>query len=192
MKIGVIGAGRIGSTVGGAWAKAGHDVMFGLRDAGRAGDLPGSTGTFAEAAAHGDVVFFAIPGGAMMETVQQLDLAGKILIDATNGGGSPDKPLVNMLAAALPQTSIYKAFNTLGYENFADPIIGGEQADLLFIGPDEHLATVIVLIADTGINPVHVGGLDQMGVLDAAMMFWFQMTRRFGRHTAFRVLHDKG
>src|SRR5438270_11728587 len=71
LKIGIIGSGRIGSTFGGLWAKAGHEIMFSDRDpenAKRAAESIGARarpGTVAEAVAFGDAVLIAVPYGAL-------------------------------------------------------------------------------------------------------------------------------
>lgn len=193
MKIGVIGAGNVGSTLGKVWDAAGHDIMFGRRDPRSAGsgELPGHVGTVAEAVQHGDVILFAVPGKVMTATVSGLDLAGKIVLDATNFGGSRDQPVVRAVAEAHPQAHVYKAFNTLGYENFENPLFGDGRADMLFIGPEAQRQTVAGLITDVGLNPVYVGGLEQSPVMDDALSLWFALSRRFGRHLAFRVLRDE-
>src|ERR1700736_278277 len=93
MRIGVIGAGNVGGTLGRAWVKNGHEVLFGVPNptapkmlellkatGGKAG-----AGSVAEAAAHGDVVAFATPWAATQDAVRQAgDLAGKVILDCTN------------------------------------------------------------------------------------------------------------
>jgi len=192
MKIGVIGAGRIGRILGEEWAAAGHEVVFGTRNPDQYADhdLPGDMRSFAQAAQHGEAILFAIPGRAMIDTVKSLDLAGKIVMDATNGGDTPDQPLVRAIAETHAQAHVYKAFNTLGFENFQNPLFGDERADMLFIGPEFQQKVVSDLIADVGLNPVYIGDLDQTAALDAALSLWFALSRRFGRHLAFRILHD--
>src|SRR3954465_6001396 len=88
LKIGVIGSGRIGSTLGGLWAKAGHEVMFSDRDAEqakRAMDGAGPrarSGSVKEAAAFGDVVLIAVPYGALPAVQNEAGAAlkGKVVI----------------------------------------------------------------------------------------------------------------
>src|SRR5947199_9948398 len=88
MKIGVIGSGRIGSTLGGLWAKAGHEVMFSDRDAEtakRAAEGAGpraKTGTPEEAVAFGDAVLIAVPYGALPAVAKQVGekLKGKVVV----------------------------------------------------------------------------------------------------------------
>lgn len=190
MKIGIIGTSRIGGTLGRIWASTGHDVMFGVRDKPRMDDLPGTVGTIDEAIQHGEAILFAIPGRALLEAVASLDLSDKIIIDATNGGDIPEQPVVQALATRHPAAFVYKAFNTLGFENFQNPTFDDERGDMLFVGPEAQQERVAGLIRDVGLNPLYVGDLDQIGVLDAALSLWFGLSRRLGRHLAFRVLHD--
>ncbi len=188
MKIGIIGSGRIGGSIGEAWISTGHDVMFGIRNP---KVLPGKVGTVEEAVQHGEVILFAIPGSAVVETAKHLELAGKVVIDATNGGGSSEQSVVNALSNMLPQSYIYKAFNTLGYENFQNPVINGERPDLLFVGPEHYQNLVAGLIRNVGLNPLYLGDLDKIGLLDTALSLWLGMSRHLGRHLAFRILYDK-
>src|SRR3954469_15805551 len=89
MKIGVIGSGRIGSTIGGLWVKAGHEGMFSDRDpeaVKRAMDGLGPkarAGSVEEAVAFGDAVLIAVPYGALPAIQKQVGdkLKGKVVID---------------------------------------------------------------------------------------------------------------
>src|SRR5690242_20016644 len=71
MRIGVIGSGRLGGAVGTLWVKSGHPVMFSSRDPDQTAQLvaklgpPARAGSVAEAIDFGDVVFLAVPYGAM-------------------------------------------------------------------------------------------------------------------------------
>lgn len=202
LHVAVLGTGNIGSTLGRKWVAAGHQVRFGV--ANPASDkahalqaqLGSATtiGTVAETLADADVVLMAIPGGAMEATIEAnaAALDGKILIDAANrlGSGGP----ANSLAAFqehTPHAHVYRAFNTLGWENFAEPVIGGVQADLFYAGPDgEPRATVEQLISDVGLRAMYVGGTDQFGLIDSVLALWFQLARgqNMGRRLAFKVL----
>src|SRR5205823_5242401 len=93
MKIGIIGAGNVGGTLGRAWAKKGHDSFFGVRrpqddKTRRLVESIGpkaQAGTVAEAAAFGEAVVLATPWQATESAVRQAgDLAGKVVIDCTN------------------------------------------------------------------------------------------------------------
>jgi 8-hydroxy-5-deazaflavin:NADPH oxidoreductase len=84
-----------------------------------------------------------------------------------------------------------RAFNSLGWENLADPDFDGTQADLLWCGPDgDPGALVERLITDVGLRPVRVGGLDQLSTVDMLASLWFALAlgQGHGRHLAFKVL----
>src|SRR5919206_2272046 len=101
MRIGVIGSGRIGSTIGGLWVKAGHEVMFSDRDPEQAKRVASElgararTGTPREAVAFGDAVLIAVPYGALPAVKQEVgeQLKGKVVIDPNNPVPSRDGEL---------------------------------------------------------------------------------------------------
>lgn len=206
MNIAVIGAGNIGGTIGGQWVRAGHTVTFCVRDPNNpevraqvaslstAGVGAGaSVATTGEAAARGEVVLFAIPGSAMDETIaahaQALD--GKIIIDSANKIGKKPINSLPTFAALTPAARVYRAFNTLGWENFANPRYGDQQADMFFCGPAGEARTVVEsLIADVGLRPVYVGGVDQADVVDSLLTLWMALVRGqgLGRGVAFKML----
>src|SRR4051794_33470884 len=90
MKIGIIGAGMIGSTVGKLWVDAGHEVRFASRHPEELAPLVASlgerasTGTPAEAAAFGDVVMVTIPLVALPQLARDVSLANKVVLDTSN------------------------------------------------------------------------------------------------------------
>ncbi|HEX6524951.1 MAG TPA: NAD(P)-binding domain-containing protein [Streptosporangiaceae bacterium] len=98
MKIAVLGAGRVGSTVGRLWHAAGHDVTFASRHAIQPRALATELGKRAQAASVADavaaaeVVFVAVPGPVVTEVLRAAGpLDGRIAIDATNSFG-PQQP----------------------------------------------------------------------------------------------------
>lgn len=203
MKITVIGAGNIGGTLGSKWATGGHEVVFGVRDPqvekvkallarseGRAIAVE-----VREAAKNAEVVLFAIPARAMAESVAQLGSAlnGKILIDATNNvGGSPMHQL-ELLGQAAPDSPLFRAFSNLGWENFANPVIGGEKIDLFYCGdPRPGQAIVQDLIAEIGLRPIYIGDNGQANIIDSLTQLWFTLALRqgYGRHLAFKLMTD--
>ena len=203
MKLGILGARVIGGTLGKKWVAAGHQVRFGVRHPDNAEvqalvqslGSAASIGSVAEAVAFGDVVVFAIPGRAMDETISALGAAlnGKIVIDAANKVGAPVMHSVSALTTHAPDALVFRAFNTLGWENFANPRFGDIQADLFYCGPaGEAQAAVESLIAAVGLRPVWVGGLDQIQLVDALGSLWFALAlgQKRGRHLAFKLLSD--
>jgi predicted dinucleotide-binding enzyme len=86
-----------------------------------------------------------------------------------------------------------RAFNTLGWENFAEPVVGGVTADLLYAA-EEGVAmdTGERLIRDVGLEPVWVGSVDAFDLVDSVTRLWFTLAlqRKLGRRLAFKVLRD--
>ena len=201
MKITVLGTGNVGSTLGRKWAAAGHDVVFGVRDvtAEKVQSLLADSGTQAasvdKAIATSKIVVFAIPGTAVADTVaanrDQLD--GKIIIDATNKIREAEMNCFAVFTEQTPQASLFRVFNSLGWENFADPTFNGEQADHFYCGDSGPAQeTVHSLIADIGLRPIYIGGRDQVGVVDNLVRLYFAlaMGQGYGRHLAFKTLYD--
>ena len=143
MRIAVLGAKIIGGTLARKWARAGHQVMFGVRAVDNpetqalARKLNARVGITADAIAFGEVVVFAIPGSVMEETIAAHGpaLAGKIVVDAANRMGSGPMNSAAAFAAHAPAAQVYRAFNSLGWENFENPMFGDIQADLFYCGP---------------------------------------------------------
>ncbi len=203
IKIVVLGAGNIGGTLGRKWVATGHQVVFGVNNPGgeKARKLRSDLGdraaihTTGEAlATNPDVVVLAIPGMAMDATIAQYadQLDGKIIIDTANKMGASSNNSFAALQQHTPHARIYRAFNTLGWENFANPLFDGTAADLFYCGTDgEPRATVEQLIADVGLRPVSLGGVEQVGVVDSVLGLWFALAigQGKGRQLAFKVLN---
>jgi predicted dinucleotide-binding enzyme len=203
MNIGILGAGNIGSTIGKKWVEAGHRVTFGVRQVNAPKvktllaecDGQAAAATVTQTIEASELILFAIPGRAMAETAATHGAAldGKILIDASN---QINQPVMNSLAAlqeAAPSARLYRAFNNLGWEVFAQPRFGETQADLFYCGhggPAQ--AAVQALIAEVGIRPIYLGGLDTAGIVDNLTRLWFILTmeQNRGRHLAFRMLQS--
>ncbi|HKV03001.1 MAG TPA: NAD(P)-binding domain-containing protein [Ktedonobacteraceae bacterium] len=202
-RIAVLGAGKVGGTLGKKWLAAGHEVTFGVRDPGssRLQSLQSESGTplvvrtLAQALENAEVVLFAISGASMKETIVRhaAQLDGKILIDAANNISSSHMNNVNSLAvfrAHTPHAAIYRAFNTYGWENFADPLYQGVPGDLFYCGPAGSSQTVVEqLISEVGLRPVRVGDADQADLVDSLLRFWFTLSHSQGtRHLALKLL----
>jgi predicted dinucleotide-binding enzyme len=188
VRIAVVGAGNIGRTLGGKWAAAGHQVVYGVRQPGAP-----DTAAVAEAVVDAEVVLLAVPGAAAKETIASLGsaLVGKVVVDATNDvqGSGKLHALDELSDAAYP----VRAFNTLGWEIFADPVIGGVTADLLYAA-EEGVAkdTADTLIRDVGLEPVWLGGAEAFDTVDSVTRLWFMLAfqRKLGRRLAFKVLRE--
>jgi predicted dinucleotide-binding enzyme len=186
MKIAVIGAGKVGGTLGRKWAEVGHEVVYGVRTPGAPATAP-----VADAVAGAEVVVLAIPGAAAKTVLASLAgaLSGKVVIDATNDmqGEGTLHAIEEIGDGAHP----VRAFSTLGWENFADPMFDGVKADLFYTAEEGRAQEVAdELIADIGLEPVWLGGLDTLDVLDSLARLWFLLAlqRKHGRRLAFKML----
>ncbi len=201
MRIAILGSGNIGGTLGKKWAQAGHDVVFGVRDTNsskvkallEAVDGKASADHVPNAIAFGDVVLVAIPWSVVEATVRANAEAidGKIVIDASNNFGGPVVNHVETISAHAPTAKVFRAFNSLGWENFEDPQFGETQVDLFYCGSDDEARPVVEgLIEDVGLRPVWVGDLDQARLVDSIGSLWVQLAygRGIGRRIAFKLL----
>jgi predicted dinucleotide-binding enzyme len=188
MRIGMMGAGNVGGTLGKAWQSAGHEVRFGTR---HPGDDP-TKDTPEAVAAWADVIVFAVPGASTADvaTTVASHLAGKTVIDATNRPGAPTLHSLADLAAAAPTARLSRAFSTVGWEVMADPRFDGDRADLFYCGVEEDRTVLEQLIEDVGFRPVWVGGPGEADVVDGLTRAWFALVfrRGLGRHLALRLL----
>ena len=189
MDIAIIGTGFIGTTLGRSLAGAGHHVTFGSR---HPADDPsqgeGRVTSIGGAVSRADAVILAIPGPAVADVaaVHGEALAGKLVIDATNRMG---EPIANS-RASLPATVRYaRAFNTLGGENFADPVFPDGRADLFFSAPEADRRLVEEIIGAVGLRAVYVGE-DQEVIIDALFHLWIALALKQGRgrRLALRLL----
>jgi predicted dinucleotide-binding enzyme len=178
MKIGVIGSGRIGSTIGGLWVKAGHEVMFSDRDqeqVKRAIDGLGpraKAGSTHEAASFGDVVLIAVPYAALPAIRDEvgLRLRGKVVIDPNNpvpardgemAAAAKEKGAGVSTAALLPGVRTVRSFNSWGYATMAREANRPAPRMALPVAADdaEALKIGMQLVSDAGFDPVNAGSL---------------------------------
>ncbi len=180
MKIGIIGAGHIGSTLARHFVKAGHQV--GLSNSRGPASLaslvkslgPGACGmTTDEAASFGDVVLLAVPWRKPDALPPAHLVAGKIVIDAMNPYSAEGEPMdlgertsSEEVARRLPGARLVKAFNTMYYHTLAtEARPGGRNQLVLFVAGDDVEAkrTVCDLIKQIGFAPVDTGSLQEGG-----------------------------
>jgi predicted dinucleotide-binding enzyme len=177
-KIGVIGSGKIGGTIGGLWVKAGHPVLFSSRHPEQLKDMVDKLGAQAQAGsveqaiAFGDVLFVAVPYGALPQIGKDYasTMKGKVVLDACNAVAARDGAVADEVERDgigitsqkyLAGTRVVRAFNTMSYMIFAreanrpDPKlaipIAGDDADAV--------KTAQGLVRDAGFDPVVVGKL---------------------------------
>ena len=182
MNIAVIGTGKIGRTLGEALAAAGHDVRYGSR-------MPKES--VSEALDGAEAVIVGIPGHAVADFARDHadELTGKVVIDAANKFGNGPAHSAAEFAVFAPAAHYARAFNALGWENFADPVFDGVVADLIYSADEADREIVERLIRDTGLNPVCLGP-GQHDLLDQLLELWFTLvhSQGRGRHLALKVL----
>ena len=194
MNIAIIGAGNIGKTLGEKWAQAGHRVTYGVRDPADPKHAGLNAAPIAQSLAGAEVVLLALPGAGVAEFAAQFgaSLAGKIVIDATNNPRSAVMNNLESLQSAAPDAILVRAFSTLGWENFADPQLGGQQIDLFYAGAEAGRPAAEQLIREIGLRPVCLGGLEAVPALDGLTRAWFALAfgQGKGRRVAFKLLEE--
>src|SRR6478736_10314246 len=176
VKIGVIGSGHIGGTIGGLWVKAGHSVLFSSRHPEELKPLVDSlgplakAGTVADALDFGSVILVAVPYKAIPDLAKDYGpkFAGKIVIDPANAVARRDgeellaetkeKGIGFTTESYLKGSHVVRAFNSMGYSNFAkEAHRSGELMAIPMAGDDPHAVEVASqLVRDAGFDPVVV------------------------------------
>lgn len=151
MKIGIIGTGMVGTSIGNKLVSLGHEVRMGSRTAtnekavawAKAAGERASHGTFADAAAFAELVFNCTQGAVALEALQAAgagNLKGKILIDVSNPldfskgmpptlfAGNTDS-LGERIQAAFPDAKVVKTLNTVNADVMVNPgkVAGGDH-----------------------------------------------------------------
>ncbi len=208
MQIAIIGAGRVGTTLGSKWARAGHTIIYGVRDphSEKAQQLqqlvpPGvRVASVGEAASTTPMLLLATPWENTQAALQGVgSLAGKIIMDATN----PLRPGMDGLAlgwntsageqvaAWAPGAHVVKVFNTTGSGNMADPEYPAGTVTMFLCGDDaEAKETVAALAAEIGFDVVDAGFLRSARSLEPLAMLWITLAYEMGNspNIAFKLM----
>jgi predicted dinucleotide-binding enzyme len=198
-RVGVLGTGEVGRRLAAGFRGNGHEVTIGSR----APDKPElrewlsaegagiEAGTFADAAAGGELLVLAVLGDAAEQVIAdagQESFAGKVVIDAMNpldfSGGFPpklsisgDDSLGERVQRALPEARVVKAFNIIGNPYFVDPSFSEGKPTMLIAGNDaDAKQTVTDLLADFGWSDIFdIGGIDGSRELEAICIAWVKI-----------------
>jgi 8-hydroxy-5-deazaflavin:NADPH oxidoreductase len=182
MRIGIVGAGRIGGNCAVQFAKGGHEVKLSGRDLAKLEPLAAeigeaaSVGSPAEATGFGEVVVIAVPWPAFDDAVASAgSLDGKIVVDTTNdyGRGDPTpegQTQAQFHAAKTPGALYTKSFNTLTSAFQAEAAFRPEaERAVQWVCGDDAIAKQVVmgLIADAGYAPIDVGPNADAAVMES-------------------------
>ncbi|HEY4881649.1 MAG TPA: NADPH-dependent F420 reductase [Steroidobacteraceae bacterium] len=194
VRIGIIGAGKIGGTLATLWVKAGHEVLISSRHPDELKALAQSlgpkahVGTPREAAQYSNVVLISIPYGALPQVGQELrsELAGKIVLDTGNPYPERDGDMAlearrkgTGVASAefLPGVRLVRAFNAINYKSLqSEAHRAGEPIAIPLAGDDaQALAVASQLVKDAGFEPVVVGPLSKAKLFDVGSPVYVQL-----------------
>ncbi|MCB9779444.1 MAG: NAD(P)-binding domain-containing protein [Alphaproteobacteria bacterium] len=192
MRIGLIGAGRLGSTLARYWVRAGHELLLSARRREPVEELIEElgplavSGTPAEAAAFGEVVVLAVPLGAVAALAEELaePVSDRVVLDATNpfpkrDGAAAERALRSPLgsfghtAACFPQARVVKGFNTVFVATLRSRLQATDPPLALpLAGHPDGCPVVERLVRDAGLVPVVVGGPERAVLLDPGGPLW--------------------
>jgi 8-hydroxy-5-deazaflavin:NADPH oxidoreductase len=183
MKVGIVGAGRIGGGIARQLAGGGHEVLLSFSRDPQSLEMlaaeigpSATTGNPAKAVGFGDVVVISVPWSTWPQALEQMgSLAGKIVIDTTNQFGAAPLPAAGQTAAQLnvgrlPGARYTKSFNTLtsAFQAQAASWPEAEKVVQRLCGDDAEAKQVVAgLITDAGFVPVDLGGTAGCAVMEA-------------------------
>ncbi len=181
MKIGIIGKGNVGTSIGMALIRQGHSVKYGHRDPNE---------PVSDAAAWGEVIVLAVPHENVENVALNIGSAadGKILLDVTNAVGENWTLTVGFSTSAaeelqklLPKARVVKAFNTVFAKNQSTGRVGQEQLTL-FVASDDAKAKEVIMQLGKGIgfDPVDGGPLKSARYLEPMAIFLMTLAFQLG------------
>jgi hypothetical protein len=210
MRFGVLGSGMVGQAIATKLASLGHEVKMGARRAG--GEKAGawaakagkgaSEGTFADAAAFGEIVFHCTKGETALEALRAAgaaNLKGKIVVDVSNpldfSKGMPPRlftppgdSLGEMIQREFPDARVVKALNTVNADLMGAPNKLPGESDLFVCGNDDAAKKqVMSLLGSFGWKTVHdVGDISNARGTEAYLLLWIELYARWNT-AAFNV-----
>jgi 8-hydroxy-5-deazaflavin:NADPH oxidoreductase len=194
MRVGVLGSGDVAKVLAGGFLKHGHEVTIGSRLPEKLADWvgqnpTGSAGSFADAAAFGELVVLAVKGKAALEALRLAgaeNLFGKPVIDATNpiedappvNGVLPfftdhTKSLMEMLQREFAGAHFVKCFNSVGAPSMVNPQFAGGKPTMFICGNDDGAKTIVTGILDQfGWETADMGRAEAARAIEPLCMLW--------------------
>jgi predicted dinucleotide-binding enzyme len=201
MRIGILGTGVVGKTLGTKLTKLGHDVRMGSRAAGgekarvwvKETGSKSSEGTFADAAAHGEMVFNCTSGMASLEALKAAgaqNLQGKVLVDVSNPldfskGMPPTLSVCNtdsvgeQIQRAFPTAKVVKSLNTVTVAVMVEPSLIPGVHTMFVSGNDAKAKAEVIDLLKTGFGWKEVMDLGDITAARAQEMYLALWVRLF-------------
>lgn len=205
MKIGVLGTGIVGNTIGTKLVLLGHDVMMGSRSktnekAGawvKASGPKASQGTFADATKFGEILFNCTHGMASLEALKLAgaeNTKGKILIDVSNpldfSKGMPPTLWVSntdslgeQIQRAFPETKVVKSLNTMNCKIMVNPSLVPGDHDVFISGNDKVAKAKVTEILKSWFgwkSVVDLGDISTARGVEQLLPLWVRLLGVFG------------
>ena len=194
MNVGVLGSGDVAKTLAAGFLKHGHAVKVGSRSPAKLADWQAqtqgvTTGTFAEAAAFGELVVLAVKGKAAADALTlagMKNLAGKTVIDACNPieDAPPEKgvlrfftdinmSLMETLQNQFPAAHFVKAYNSVGAPCMVNPEFKGGKPTMFICGNDEGAKKQVAQINQQfGWETADMGPAEAARAIEPLCMLW--------------------
>jgi len=195
MKVGILGSGIVGQTLGFGFIKYGHQVKIGTSNPNKLNDWIKSSGTnasigsFADAASFGEIIILAVKGTAAMNVLEKAgskNLADKTIIDATNPieevppvNGvlkfftDQNYSLMEQLQSNYPESNFVKAFSCVGNSSMVDPDFGGQKPTMFIAGNNDDSKNVVKKILDTfGWEMEDMGKAEAARAIEPLCILW--------------------
>ena len=198
MRIAIIGAGQVGRALGTVWHKAGHEIVWNLRDPEnpKSQDLPGEKlKMVGKGLRKSDVTVLAVPWSSVDDVCAEVgpDFGG-VLVDCTNPIAPDFSGLethgahsgAEYIKSQLPKARVVKAFNQTGAANLADADYEKQQPVSFVCSNDEAAASVVrQLSEDLGFDTVVVRGLEHARQLEEMAWLWISLAIKQGHGVNF-------
>jgi 8-hydroxy-5-deazaflavin:NADPH oxidoreductase len=211
MKIGILGTGMVGETLGTKFVQLGHQVKMGSRTASndsaakwvKAAGANASQGTFADAAAFGEMAFVCLKGAVFLDVAKTLNpnaLAGKVLVDVSNplefSNGTMSLSICNSnslgeeVQKALPSAKVVKTLNTVNCGVMVDPVKGGNPTMFLCGNDSDAKKKVTELLKSMGWRDlIDLGDITKSRGTEMLMPLWMNLYGLFGNpHFGWKIV----
>jgi hypothetical protein len=194
MKVGVLGSGVVAQTLAAGLAKYCHQVMIGSRSPEKLAEFVAKTdgvtaGTFAEAAAFGELLILAVKGNAALDVLELAgveNVDGKTVIDTCNpiADAPPvngvlqfytrqNESLMETLQTEYPDADFVKAFNSVGAPRMVDPKFEGGRPTMFICGKTAAAKqTVTALLDEFGWETADMGGVETARAIEPLCKLW--------------------